>query len=365
MDLALFYFLLLGFAIFMYVLLDGFDLGIGILYPWFDEDGERDHLMRSISHVWDGNETWLVFGGVTLFAAFPVAYAEITSTFYLPIMLMLFALIFRGVAFEYRFKSDTSRPYWDLAFSAGSAIAAFCQGMLLGSLVQGVPAGINSMSSLHWLTPFSVLTGFSVMAGYALLAACYLYMKSRGSIQKHAAKLGVRLLVITLLAMVAVSLWTVVSQVEIRERWFSGYNFLWLSPLPILTCIAAAFAWKYLHAGRAAESRTFAEGHTFAESYNFDSTEVAGVQALDPSRYESRPFWAVALIFLLGFAGLVVGLFPYLLPRQLTFMEAASPDSSLLFLLPGVCIFVPLICAYTFWGYRVFAGKVEDYQEGY
>ncbi|WP_028303634.1 cytochrome d ubiquinol oxidase subunit II [Oceanospirillum maris] len=353
MDLALFYFLLLGFAIFMYVLLDGFDLGIGILYPWFDEVGERDHLMRSISHVWDGNETWLVFGGVTLFAAFPVAYAEITSTFYLPIMLMLFALIFRGVAFEYRFKSDTSRPYWDLAFSAGSAIAAFCQGMLLGSLVQGVPAGVNSMSSLHWLTPFSVLTGFSVMAGYALLAACYLYMKSRGSIQKHAAKLGKRLLVITLLAMVAVSLWTVVSQVEIRERWFSGYNFLWLSFLPILTCIAAAFAWKYLHAGRDAGICTS------------NNVEALDVQELDRSRYESRPFWAVALIFLLGFAGLVVGLFPYLLPRQLTFMEAASPDSSLLFLLPGVCIFVPLICAYTFWGYRVFAGKVEDYQEGY
>ncbi|WP_417595857.1 cytochrome d ubiquinol oxidase subunit II [Oceanospirillum sp.] len=353
MDLALFYFLLLGFAIFMYVLLDGFDLGIGILYPWFDQPGERDHLMRSISHVWDGNETWLVFGGVILFAAFPLAYAEITSTFYLPIMLMLFALIFRGVAFEYRFKSDTSRPYWDLAFSAGSAIAAFCQGMLLGSLVQGVPVDVNSMSSLHWLTPFSILTGFSVMAGYALLAACYLYMKSRGSIQKHAAKLGTRLLVITLLAMVVVSLWTVVSQVEIRERWFSGYNFLWLSPLPVLTCIAAAFAWKYLHAGRV------------TEIHASDHTEDAGVQALDPSRYESRPFWAVTLIFLLGFAGLVVGLFPYLLPRQLTFMAAASPDSSLLFLLPGVCIFVPLICAYTFWGYRVFAGKVEDYQEGY
>ena len=336
MDLAFFYFLVLGFAIFMYVLLDGFDLGIGILYPWFDRDGERDHLMRSISHVWDGNETWLVFGGVILFAAFPVAYAQITLTFYLPIMLMLFALIFRGVAFEYRFKSDTSRPYWDFAFSAGSAIAAFCQGMLLGSLVQGVPVGVNSLSSLHWLTPFSILTGFAVMAGYALLAACYLYMKSRGRIQQHAATLGKRLLVITLLAMVAVSLWTVISQVEIRERWFSGYHFLLLSPLPILTLIAATFAWKDLHR------------HT-----------------LGKNSHESRPFWCAAILFLLGFAGLVVGLFPYLLPRQLTFMDAASPDSSLLFLLPGVCIFVPLICAYTFWGYRVFAGKVEDYQEGY
>lgn len=336
MDLALFYFLVLGFAIFMYVLLDGFDLGIGILYPWFNQGGERDHLMRSISHVWDGNETWLVFGGVVLFAAFPAAYAGITSTFYLPIMLMLFALIFRGVAFEYRFKSDTSRPYWDFAFSAGSAVAAFCQGMLLGSLVQGVPADVDSLSSLHWLTPFSILTGFSVMAGYALLAACYLFMKSRGRIQAHSAKLAKRLLLITLLAMVIVSLWTVASQVEIRQRWFSGLNFLWLSPLPIITLVVAVLAWRDLNR------------HSVGQSH-----------------HEDRPFWYAATLFLLGFAGLVVGLFPYLIPRQLTFMDAASPDSSLLFLLPGICIFVPLICAYTFWGYRVFAGKVEDYQEGY
>lgn len=336
MDLAFFYFLVLGFAIFMYVLLDGFDLGIGILYPWFDQEGERDHLMRSISHVWDGNETWLVFGGVVLFAAFPAAYAGIASTFYLPIMIMLFALIFRGVAFEYRFKSDTSRPYWDFAFSAGSAIAAFCQGMLLGSIVQGVPVGVDSLSSLHWLTPFSILTGFSVMAGYALLAACYLFMKSRGRIQDHAAKLGKRLLLITILAMLIVSLWTVASQVDIRQRWFSGFNFLWLSPLPIITLVVAVLAWRDLNC-----------------------------HAHETVHHEGRPFWYAATLFLLGFAGLVVGLFPYLIPRQLTFMEAASPDSSLLFLLPGICIFVPLICAYTLWGYRVFAGKVEDYQEGY
>ena len=337
MDLAFFYFLVLGFAIFMYVLLDGFDLGIGILYPWFNQGGERDHLMRSISHIWDGNETWLVFGGVILFAAFPEAYGDILSIFYLPIMLMLFALIFRGVAFEYRFKSDTSRPYWDLAFSSGSAIAAFCQGLLLGSLVQGVPSDTSSLSSLHWLTPFSILTGFSVMAGYALLAACYLFMKSRGRIQQHAAHLGKRLLIITVLAMIAVSLWTVINEVEIRERWFSDYNFLLLSPLPLLSLAAAFFVWKDLSAHKAHQ---------------------------DNSR-ESRPFWCASALFLLGFAGLVVGLFPYLIPRQLTFMDAASPDSSLLFLLPGVCIFVPLICAYTIWGYRVFAGKVEDYQEGY
>ncbi len=331
MDLILFYFLLLGFAVLMYVLLDGFDLGVGILYPWFDREGERDHLMRSISHVWDGNETWLVFGGVVLFAAFPAAYAGILSTFYLPIILMLFALIFRGVAFEYRFKAHRSRPYWDLAFSAGSATAAFCQGLILGSIVQGVNAEQIADVSWYWLSPFAILTGFSVMAGYALLGSCYLYMKSRDRIQQHAAHLAKRLIILVMLAMVAVSLWTVMSSDDIRERWFSGMNFIYLSPLPILTALFAWFAWRGLH--------------------NTD--------------HEARPFWFAAAIFLLGFLGLVVSLFPYLLPNQLTIWDAASPDTSLSFLLVGIVIFVPLILAYTLWGYRVFAGKVEDYQEGY
>ena len=194
MDIALFYFLLLGFAILMYVLLDGFDLGIGILYPWFNSDAEHDHLMRSVAHVWDGNETWLVFGGVILFGAFPSAYALILSSLYLPIMLMLIGLIFRGVAFEYRFKSDSSKKWWSRAFSLGSTLAAFCQGLMLGSLVQGVPEGIISQSSLALLTPFTVFTGLAVVAGYALLACAYLVMKSRGAIQHKAAQRG-RLLV--------------------------------------------------------------------------------------------------------------------------------------------------------------------------
>ncbi|WP_417553608.1 cytochrome d ubiquinol oxidase subunit II [Marinomonas fungiae] len=331
MDLVLFYFLLLGFAVLMYVLLDGFDLGVGILYPWFDQEGERDHLMRSISHVWDGNETWLVFGGVVLFAAFPAAYAGILSTFYLPFILMLFALIFRGVAFEYRFKAHRSRPYWDFAFSAGSATAAFCQGLILGSIIQGVNAEQISEASWYWLSPFSILTGFSVMAGYALLGASYLYMKSRNRIQQHAAYLAKRLVIIVMLAMLIVSLWTVLSSDAIRARWFSGWNFLYLSPLPILAIVCAILAWR----------------------------------GLQNTAHEIRPFWMAAGIFTLGFAGLVVSLFPYLLPNQLTIWQAASPDTSLEFLLVGIVIFVPLILAYTLWGYRVFAGKVEDYQEGY
>jgi len=345
-DLPLFYFLILGFAIFMYVLLDGFDLGIGILFPWFESKAEKDHLMRSISHVWDGNETWLIFGGVILFAAFPAAYAALTSTFYLPIMIMLFALIFRGVAFEYRFKSDRSKPWWDFAFSTGSTVAAFCQGMILGAVVQGIPAGVNiaeaSMaSSWIWVTPFSVMTGFAVMTGYALLAAGYLYMKSRDALQIKAAKYGRRLLVALLFFMMAVSIWTVIDQVEIRQRWLSGLNFLWLSPLPILSILLACVAWQ-----------------------RFD-TRNADSDLHEKHVHENWPFWCAAGLFLLGFAGLLVGLFPYLIPRQMTLWSAAAPDSSLQFLMFGIVIFLPLICAYTLWGYRVFSGKIEDYQEGY
>jgi len=334
MDYALFYFLILGFAIFMYTLLDGFDLGIGILFPWFDNKEERDHLMRSISHVWDGNETWLVFGGVILFAAFPSAYATITSSFYLPIMIMLFALIFRGVAFEYRFKSDSSKKWWDIAFNCGSTIAAFCQGLILGAVVDGVPVNASESSSLLWLTPFSILTGFAVMAGYALLAASYLYMKSRGAIQLQAARQGRILLIVVIIAMAAVSIWTLIDQPEIRARWFDGANLIWLSPLPLASALLSYIAWQ-----------SFASDHK--------------------EKHESWPFWCTAGLFLLGFAGLVVGLFPYLVPRQMTLWEAAAPESSLSFLIYGVVIFLPLICAYTFWGYRVFAGKVEDYEEGY
>jgi cytochrome bd ubiquinol oxidase subunit II len=341
--LPLFYFLLLGFAILMYVLLDGFDLGIGILYPWFNSDAEHDHLMRSISHVWDGNETWLVFGGVILFGAFPAAYAGIASILYLPIMLMLIGLIFRGVAFEYRFKSNRSKIWWNRAFAIGSSVAAFCQGLMLGVLVQGIDDATTTFSTLHWLSPFSLFTGLAVMAGYALLGCAYLTMKSRGEIQQKAARYGQRLLLFVMLAMLLVSLWTLYWQPEIRQRWFGGSYSLLLMLLPLAALLAARLLFRDL--GRV--QRQFA-------------AEVT----INP-RHESRPFWLAASLFLLAFAGLVVGLFPYLLPRELSFYAAAAPDSSLAFMLPGVLIFLPLILAYTLWGYHIFRGKVEDYEEGY
>jgi len=343
MDLALFYFLLLGFAILMYVLLDGFDLGVGILYPWFNSDEEHDHLMRSVAHVWDGNETWLVFGGVILFGAFPAAYALLLSSLYLPIMLMLIGLIFRGVAFEYRFKSTTSKKWWSRAFSLGSTLAAFCQGLMLGALVQGVPADSISQSSLVLLTPFTLLTGFSVVAGYALLACAYLVMKSRGAIQHKAAQRGRALVWVVMLAMAMVSLWTALGSEQIWARWFGGWHALALLPLPLLAMMAARLLYRDL--GRVRKSHHLAQ------------------QVVE--KHEDRPFWLAVSLFVLAFIGLLVSLFPALLPGQLSYQQAVAPDASLWFMLPGVLIFVPLILAYTLWGYRIFAGKVEDYEQGY
>lgn len=341
MDLALFYFLLLGFAILMYVILDGFDLGIGILYPWFQAEPAKDHLMRSISHVWDGNETWLVFGGVILFGAFPSAYAQLLSGLYLPIMLMLIGLIFRGVAFEYRFKSETSKIWWNRAFASGSMLAAFCQGLMLGTVIQGMPD--TASHSLVLLTPFTVFTGFAVVAGYALLGCTYLVMKSRGDIQAQAARYGQRLVLVVMVAMAIVSLWTVLQSQDIFDRWFSSWHPFALAPLPLLAMVAARLLWIDLARVRA----KLKAGH------------------IPRSTHEDRPFWLAVSLFTLGFIGLLVSLFPALIPGQLTYLQAAAPSASLWFMLPGVAIFVPLILGYTCWGYRIFAGKVEDFQEGY
>ncbi len=341
MDLPLFYFLLLGFAILMYVILDGFDLGIGILYPWFGEEQDKDHLMRSISHVWDGNETWLVFGGVILFGAFPAAYANLLSGLYLPIMLMLIGLIFRGVAFEYRFKSDTSRIWWNRAFASGSMLAAFCQGLMLGAIIQGMPDPAHP--SLVILTPFTLFTGVAVVAGYALLGCTYLVMKSRARVQAKAAGYGQKLVLIVMLAMAIVSLWTVLQSDDIFARWFGDWHPFALAPLPLLAIFCARILYVDLTKVRA----NLKAGH------------------IPLSTHEDRPFWLAVLLFTLGFVGLLVSLFPALIPGQLSYKEAAAPDDSLWFMLPGVMIFVPLILAYTCWGYRIFAGKVEDFQEGY
>jgi cytochrome d ubiquinol oxidase subunit II len=327
MELALFFYFLLGFAVLMYVILDGFDLGLGILYPWFESGAERDTVMRAIAHVWDGNETWLIFAGVVLFAAFPLAYAQLLSHLYMPIMLMLFGLIFRGVSFEYRHRAERSKPWWDRVFFVGSALAAFSQGMILGALVQG--AKVNGEGfELVWLTPFTLLIGLSVVAGYALLGSTYLIIKTRLPLAQQAARLGKGLLLIVLGALIMVSLLMVFANEPVFARWFNTYHLLWLAPLPILSALLAARLYYQLN-------------------------------HLQQLKQPSQPFWLAVGLFITGFAGLLISLYPYLIPFQLTLWQAQAPQSSLWFVLPGVLIFLPLVLGYTLWGYKLFAGKID------
>jgi len=257
-DLAMIWAFLIAFAVFAYVVLDGFDLGIGILFPEFAVGAERDQAMNAIAPVWDGNETWLVLGGGGLFAAFPLAYALVMPAFYPPIIAMLLGLVFRGVAFEFRWRDPAHRAFWDVAFTAGSAMAALCQGIILGALLQGVAVTGRSYSGgwLDWLTPFSLLTGGSVIAGYALLGACWLIAKTEGAAQAHAYRLARRYGVVTLLAIVAVSAATPFLSHDYASRWLTSPAIFFTAPVPILVAVMTVLFWRAL--GRQAAYAPFA-----------------------------------------------------------------------------------------------------------
>lgn len=328
--LTLIWALVIATGVVVYVMLDGFDLGVGILFPFAPEAAHQDRMMNSVAPVWDGNETWLILGGAGLLAAFPVAYAVLLSSLYVPIMLMLTALIFRGVAFEFRFKARQSRFLWDIAFSGGSTVAAFCQGIVLGAVVQGLDVVDQRYvgGPFDWLTPFTLFTGLAVVLGYALLGATWLIMKTDGLLQHWCYRQADRLWVAVLACMLIVSLWTPLMQAEIRERWFSLPNLFYLAPVPLAAVLVA------IHGSRALVERR-----------------------------EQSPFWASLALFLLGYVGLVVSIWPYIIPRAVTFWEAASPPASQEFALIGVVLFLPVVIFYTVMGYRIFAGKVGD--EGY
>ena len=310
----------------IYVVLDGFDLGIGILFPFAKSHEHRDLMMNSVAPVWDGNETWLVMGGVGLLAAFPKAYAILLSGLYIPIMLMLTALIFRGVSFEFRFKAQRSRFLWDAAFSLGSMLTALCQGITLGAVVQGlkVADGHYAGGAFDWLTPFSLFTGVAVMAGYALLGSSWLIMKTEGRLQDWCYRMARLTLFLMLAAITVVSLWTPYTQPAIRARWFSLPNFFYLSQVPFLTFLLAAGCWYALR-----------------------------------SRRTNTPFYCSVGLFFLAYLGLSISLWPYIVPRALTYEDAASPASSQLFALVGFAVIVPIILGYTVAGYYIFSGKVK------
>jgi len=312
------------------VVMDGFDLGIGILFPTFQPGRERDRAMNSIAPVWDGNETWLVLGGGGLFAAFPLAYAVILPATYPLIIAMLLGLVFRGVAFEYRWRDPGHQRFWDAAFTGGSLVAALAQGMTLGALLQGIEVEGRAYAGSwwDWLTPYTLLTGLGTVAGYALLGSTWLIWKLDGDEQAHARKLAVRAAIATIALMGAVSLYNISLNAEYAAQWLTAPHVYFAAPVPIITAIIA----------------------------------VSLLRAITRDG-NSKPFWLAIALFFLGMAGLGVTIWPYVVPPGITIWDAAAPERSQIFMLVGVALTMPLIIGYTIWAYWVFRGKVTD--EGY
>ena len=331
MDTASIWAGIIFFAVFMYVVLDGFDLGIGMLYPFVPGRRERDVMMNSVAPVWDGNETWLVLGGEGLLLAFPAAYSIILSGLYLPLIFMLLGLIFRGVAFEFRFKAnDRERPVWDAAFIGGSTVAAFFQGVSLGAYLQGIPVSGRSYAGgpLDWLAPFPLAAGAGVMIAYTLLGATWLVMKTEGELQRRMVRLARPFTWLLLGAIAVVSVWTPLAHHEVAERWFGFPNLLILSPVPLLVVVSAMLLLRALRR--------------------------------DPQRL---PFVAALALVLLGYAGMAISIWPHIVPPTITIAQAAAPPQTQGFALVGTLFVLPFILGYTFWSYRVFRGKVTS--EGY
>lgn len=323
-DLTVVWALIIGFAILAYVVMDGFDLGIGIIFPSFGVGEMRDQAMNSIAPVWDGNETWLVMGGGGLLAAFPTAYAIILPATYPLIIAMLLGLVFRGVAFEFRWRNPAHRPLWDVAFSIGSSIAALAQGITLGAVLQGIQVrhGAYAGGWLDWLSGFSLLTGVSVMIGYALLGSTWLLWKTEGATQRHARHLAFWLGVAVLVAIAAVSAATPFLHYDYWRRWFAMPGVLLTAQVPLLVVVAATVFFRSLRRGA-----------------------------------EKLPFLLALGLFLLGFIGLCITIYPYAVPRAVTLWDAAAPESSQVFMLVGAVVILPMIVAYTGWAYWVFRGK--------
>jgi cytochrome d ubiquinol oxidase subunit II len=327
LDFALISVAVIGFGLIMYVILDGFDLGVGILFPFAGNEQVRDSMINSIAPVWDGNETWLVMGGAILFAGFPKAYAIVLPALYIPIMLMLFSLIFRGVAFEFRMKANESKFLWTAVFFAASFMAAFSQGLLLAGLITGINVenGEFAGGPFDWASPFALVVGLAMVCGYALLGATWLIRKTEGELLAMSFR-GSKVFLITIMIFMAiVSLYTPRLVPEIAEKWFSGENIFYLLPAPIIGLICAWRLWYDLRA----------------------------------KREDSPFFWAIGL-FLTGYVGLGVSFWPYIIPFEVTIWDAASPASSQLFLLIPILFIMPITLAYSWYSYRVFRGKVTD-----
>jgi cytochrome d ubiquinol oxidase subunit II len=324
-DLTVVWALICAFSVLGYVVMDGFDLGIGILFATFRVGKMRDEAMNAIAPVWDGNETWLVLGGGALLAVFPIAYSIILPATYPLMIAMLLGLVFRGVAFEFRWRNPRDRPLWDVAFTIGSATAALAQGMILGAILQGIHVenGAYAGGWLDWLSPFSLLTGVSVMIGYALLGATWLLWKTEGEAQSHARALACWLAVATLVAIVAVSAATPFLTYDYWRRWFAMPGVILTAQVPLLVLIVSCLFFWSLRRGA-----------------------------------ERLPFFLALALFFLGYVGLCITIYPYVVPRAVTIWGAAAPAQSQAFMLVGTIVIVPIILTYTGWAYWVFRGKV-------
>ena len=331
-DLSLIWVLIIAFGLMMYVVMDGFDLGIGILFPFVPRTGDRDIMVNTVAPVWDGNETWLVLGGAGLMAAFPLAYSVLLSALYIPIVMMLLGLILRGVAFEFRFKADEShRAFWSLAFAFGSYTAAFFQGAALGAFIDGftVTGPSYQGGALDWLSPFSVFTGLGVIVSYALLGSTWLTMKTEGELQARMIVIARWITPVLLAGIAIVSLWTPLDHIDIAKRWFSLPNIWYFAPVPILVLVTS---WQLL-------LRLNGKPHAV-------------------------PFLLALFLLLLGYSGLAISLWPNIIPPAISFREAAAPPQSQAFALVGAVFIIPVILIYTVWTYYVFRGKVTG-SEGY
>ena len=325
-DLVPLWALILAVGIFYYVVFDGFDLGVGILFGLAPDTPSRNLIMSTIAPVWDGNETWLVLGGVALLAAFPLAFAVLLPAVYFPILIMLLALVFRGVAFEFRYRDAAHGTFWDHAFNYGSLVATFAQGVVIGAFIQGftVEGRLFTGTSLDCFTGFSIFTGAALVAGYGLLGAGWLILKTEGELQHWARRWGRMCLVGVVIAIAVVSAWTPLLEHRIEQRWFTWPGYVLLSPVPVLTLAVILWEWRALRG----------------------VTEVA-------------PFMGAVALFLLSYTGIAISMWPMMVPYHYTLWQAASSSSTQVFLLIGTVFLLPIVFMYTGWSYWVFRGKVR------
>ncbi|MBB3772619.1 cytochrome d ubiquinol oxidase subunit II [Angulomicrobium tetraedrale] len=315
-----------AFCVTVYVLADGFDLGVGILFLIAPREADRDLMMATVEPVWDGNETWLVMGGTLLLATFPAGYYVLLPAFYLPIIFMLFALIFRGIAFEFRLQTIEFRWVWDIAFSAGSIVATLCQGFILGGLIGGVNVqdGMFAGGTFDFVTLLGLACGAGLLGGYALLGAGWLIWKTDGATQVFAREVAHAALILTAAMMALVSAWSAWSVPEVAARWFAWPNIAFLAPVPLVTIGVLLTIWRGIWTGR-----------------------------------ETGTFLGAIAVFLLGFLGLVISLFPYVVPRHVTVWDGIADPQALLFVGVGVAVILPIVLAYQAHAYWVFRGKAR------